>query len=207
MLQYITDNNSKVPVAKQISDVIRGGCKWVQISTKGLDDEKIKEIVEAVKPECIEKEIFLLLNSRVDLAKELNVGGVYLEEGDEPCSHARMVLGPAAVIGVAASSMADVLKVSALDIDYFGLQPFKVTPEEESEGKKPLGIEGIKEICDEMERQEINIPRVAAGCISLSDVAPLTSAGVNGVAVSNAISCADDIVKQTELFVKASPKQ
>lgn len=207
MLQYITDNNSKVPVTEQIFDVIKGGCKWVQIATKGLKDDDVKKIVETVKPECIDKEIFLLLNSRVDLAKELNVGGVYLKEGDEPCSHARMVLGPAAVIGVEVSSMADVLKVSALDIDYFGIGPFSVSSSSNKENEKTLDLEAIKKICSEMESREINIPKVATGYISLEDVEGLIDAGVNGVAVSDAISRSEDLVKETELFVKLTPKE
>lgn len=80
MLQYITNTDCKVPVAEQVSAVIAGGCRWVQIRMKDATDDEIREVVEKVKPECMEKNVFLILNDRVELAKELNVGGVHLKE-------------------------------------------------------------------------------------------------------------------------------
>ncbi len=203
MLQYITDNKSKISVQDQVKSVIEGGCRWIQVATAGATDEDLKKIIGDILPLCIEKEAFLLLESRVDLAKELNVGGVFLKEGDTPCSKARMELGPAAVIGVGVSSMADVLKVSALDIDYFTLLPFR---SEDSSEASSLGIEGVRNIIDEMKKQEVNIPHVAAGGIKLDDVAALVETGVNGIAVSEAIADAEDIVKETERFIAALPE-
>lgn len=203
MLQYITDNRSKISVQDQVKSVIEGGCRWIQVATAGATDEDLKKIIGDILPLCIEKEAFLLLESRVDLAKELNVGGVFIKEGDTPCSKARMELGPAAVIGVGVSSMADVLKVSALDIDYFALLPFR---SEDSSEAPSLGIEGVRNIIDEMKKQEVNIPHVAAGGIKLEDVAALVEAGVNGIAVSEAIADAEDIVKETERFIAALPE-
>ncbi len=203
MLQYITDNKSKISVPDQVKAVIEGGCHWIQVTTEGISDDEIRKNVEAILPLCVEKQAFLLLESRVDLAKELNVGGVFLKEGDTPCSKARMDLGPAAVIGVGVSSMADVLKVSALDIDYYTLLPFRSS----DESLKPsLGIEGVKEIISEMAKQEVNIPHVAAGGIKLEDVAALVDAGVNGIAVCEAISDSKDLTEETARFIKALPE-
>ena len=42
-----------------------------------------------------------------------------------------MILGPAAVIGVTANTMADALAVSALDIDYYGLGLFPTQRQKE----------------------------------------------------------------------------
>ncbi len=204
MLQYITNNKCKTPVVDQVKAVLDGGCRWIQITTAGLKDDEVRTIVEGVLPLCLKVQAFLLLESRVDLAKELNVGGVFLKDGDVPCSQARMTLGPAAVIGVAASSMADVLKVSALDIDYYGLLPF--ANDDENSDKKPLGIEGIHEIVSEMEKQEVNIPHVAIGGIKYEDVTALVNAGINGIGVSDAIAFSDDMVKETEKFIKALPE-
>lgn len=203
MLQYITNNQCTTSVPDQVKAVIEGGCRWIQVSTDGVSDDEIRKIVEAILPLCIEKQAFLLIESRVDLAKELNMGGVFLKENDMPCSKARMELGPAAVIGVGVNSMADVLKVSALDIDYYTLLPFR----SENESVKPsLGIEGVKEIISEMAKQEVNIPHVAAGGIKFEDVKPLVNAGVNGIAVGKAIAFSSDITKETERFIKALPE-
>lgn len=203
-MQYITNTDCKVPVTDQIFAVIEGGCKWIQIRMKDATDDEIRKVVEAVKPTCEKKEVFLLLNDRVELAKELNVGGVHLGKEDMPCSKARMILGPAAVIGVTANTFADILAVSNLDIDYYGLGPFAATTTKKNLAPV-LGLEGMRKLCYEMEEKQINIAHVAVGGITLDDVLPLIEAGVNGIAVSGAIAFAPDIVKETEKFIKALP--
>ncbi len=190
-------------MADQVKAVLAGGCRWIQISTESVSDDEIRKITEEILPLCLETQAFLLMESKVELAKELNVGGVFLKEGDMPCSQARMTLGPAAVIGVGVSSMADILKVSALDIDYFGIMPYAVAAESDV---KPLGLKGVKEIISEMEKQEVNIPHVALGGIKLEDVAGLVAAGVNGIAVSAAIATSPDMKAETEKFIKTLPE-
>lgn len=204
MLQFITSTKSKTPVTDQILAFIEGGGRWVQIRMKDASDEDIKKVVDAVKPKCIETGTFLLLNDRVELAKELNVGGVHLGKDDMPISKARMILGAAAVIGVTANTFTDIAAVSNLDIDYFGIGPYAQTSTKENLSPI-LGLDGIRDICYEMEKKEINIPHVAVGGIKLEDVLPLLEAGVNGIAVSSAIADSDDIVKTTKEFLKVLP--
>lgn len=204
MLQYITNTECPTPVDEQILAVIEGGCRWVQIRMKEASDDEIRKVVEAVKPKCEEKEVFLILNDRVELAKELNVGGVHLGKEDMPCSKARMILGPAAVIGVTANTLADVLAVSNLDIDYYGLGPFANTTTKKNLAPV-LGLEGIRSLCFEMSEKKVDIAHVAVGGIKIDDVLPLLEAGVNGVAVSGAIAFAKDIVKETEKFISLMP--
>ena len=204
MLQFITNTNSKTSVTDQIFAVIEGGCRWIQIRMKDASDEEIKKVVDAVKPRCIETGTFLLLNDRVELAKELNVGGVHLGKDDMPVSKARMLLGAAAVIGVTANTYADVAAVSNLDIDYYGLGPYAETQTKKNLAPV-LGLKGIRDICYEMENNNILIPHVAVGGITIEDVLPLLEAGVNGIAVSSAIANAEDIVKATKNFLDLLP--
>lgn len=204
MLQFITNTKSKTPVTEQVFGVIEGGCRWVQIRMKDASDEEIKNVVEAIKPKCIETGTFLLLNDRVELAKELNVGGVHLGQTDMPVSKARMILGAAAVIGVTANTYADIAAVSNLDIDYFGIGPYAETSTKDNLAPV-LGLKGIREICYEMEKNEILIPHVAVGGIKLEDVLLLLEAGVNGIAVSSAIADSDNIVETTKKFLELLP--
>lgn len=204
MLQFITNTKSKTSVVDQIFAVIEGGGRWIQIRMKDASDEEIKTVVDSVKPKCIETGTFLLLNDRVELAKELNVGGVHLGKDDMPVSKARMILGAAAVIGVTANSYSDIAAVSNLDIDYFGIGPYAHTDTKEHLAPI-LGLEGIREICYEMEKHEINIPHVAVGGITKDDILPLLEAGVNGIAISGAIAFSNDIVKTTQEFLRMLP--
>lgn len=201
MLQFITNTKSILTPAEQIKAVIAGGGRWVQIRMKDASDEEITKVVEEIKPLCIETETFLILNDRVELAKKLDVGGVHLGKNDMLPSKARMILGPAAVIGVTANTFEDIIAVRSLDIDYIGLGPYADTRTKENLAPI-LGIEGIRNLCTEMEREEINISHVAVGGINLEDVTPLMETGVNGIAVSGAIANSSDPEKTTRDFLK-----
>lgn len=200
MLQYITSTSSPVPVVEQVRQVLDGGCRWIQVRMKNATDEEIAEAIKEIKPMCLEKEAFLILNDRVELAKTLDVGGVHIGKTDMLPSQARLILGPAAVIGVTANTIDDIMAVRALDIDYIGIGPYRFT--ETKKNLAPmLGLEGIREICKDMQAQEINIATVAVGGIRTEDVIPLMETGVNGLAVSGAIAFAPDIKAATEEFI------
>lgn len=200
MLQYITNTESHVTPAEQVKAVIAEGCRWVQIRMKDASDEEITKVVEEVKPLCLETETFLILNDRVELAKKLDVGGVHLGKTDMLPSKARMLLGPAAVIGVTANTIDDIKAVRSLDVDYIGMGPYADT-KTKKDLAPILGLEGIRSLCTEMQQLEINISHVAVGGIGIDDVVPLMEAGVNGIAVSGAIAFADNIELETRRFL------
>lgn len=201
MLQFITNTESSVNPAEQVKGVIAGGCRWVQIRMKEASDEEISKVVEEIKPLCLETETFLILDDRVELAKKLDVGGVHLGKTDMLPSKARLILGPAAVIGVTANTFDDIKAVRSLDIDYIGMGPFAHTLTKKNLAPV-LGIEGIRRLNMEMQQNEINIAHVAVGGIKLDDVVPLMEAGADGIAVSAAIANAADISSKTAEFIE-----
>lgn len=202
MLQFITNTEAGASPAEQIKGAIAGGCRWVQIRMKEASDEDIEKVVAEIKPLCIETETFLILDDRVELAKKLDVGGVHLGKNDMLPSKARMLLGPAAVIGVTANTIDDIIAVRSLDIDYIGMGPFAYTNTKKNLSPM-LGAEGIRSLCSDMERLEINIGHVAVGGIRLEDVRTIMEAGANGVAVSGSIAFANDIPDATAKFLEA----
>lgn len=202
MLQYITNTESSVAVVDQVRAVLNGGCRWIQVRMKDASDEEISKVVETIKPWCLEKEAFLLLDDRVELAKTLDAGGVHLGKTDMPPRQARSILGAAAVIGVTANTFDDIKRVADLDIDYIGIGPFADTRTKKNLAPI-LGLEGIRNLSINMRENNIKIAHVAVGGIRLEDVTPLMEAGINGIAVSGAIANASDIEKATHDFISA----
>lgn len=188
MLQYITDNQSQRTAEQQAYDLINAGGRWIELSCEGLTDDRVKEIVSRIMPECISKEAFLLLRDRVDLAKEINAGGVALGQESEFPSHARATLGAAAVIGVEVSSKDQIAALKGLDIDYVMF----------SDHGRKLDIELVKELCEYMEKEGFEQPRVGAGNVGLDDIEPLMRAGCNGVAMSATLAEASDMTAATK---------
>lgn len=201
MLQFITNTEAKASPAEQIRAVIAGGCRWVQVRMKDASDEEIGQVIAEIKPLCLETETFLLLDDRVELAKKLDVGGVHLGREDMLPSKARMLLGPAAVIGVTANTIDDIKAVRSLDVDYIGMGPYAATTTKKKLAPI-LGLEGVRNLCNDMRQLEIDLAHVAVGGITLDDVVPLMEAGCNGIAVSGAIANAPDIKAETERFLE-----
>ena len=207
MLQYITNTDCTRPVTEQIKAVVAGGCKWIQIRMKEASDNGIRNVVGEIKRLCAQNDVLIVLDDRVELAKELELSGVHLGKEDMAPSKARMELGSSAIIGVTANTFDDIQRIRALDIDYIGMGPFTQTSTKRHLAPI-LGVEGIRSLCSEMEEQQIEIARVAVGGIKLDDVDALMQAGVNGVAVSGAIAFAEDMEKETRRFLeKLSPYQ
>lgn len=194
MLQYITSNSSRRTVAEQVKEVLSAGGNWIQVSTDGLSDDQIRAIIDAIMPDCLEKQSFLIFRDRVELAKQLNVGGVVVSQGSDSPSQARMTLGAAAVVGVEAWQSQQIEMLRALDVDFVALRPFAAIP---GCDVAPIGLQGIADICKEMESKEILFPRVATGGVAYDDIAPLMDAGCNGVAMSESIADAADIADAT----------
>ncbi|MDE5840452.1 MAG: thiamine phosphate synthase [Muribaculaceae bacterium] len=195
MLQYVTDASSQRSVEDQIKEALSAGCTWITIDPAGMTDDAIRTLVASIMPECLEKQAFLILKDKVDLAKEINVGGVVLSQGSEFPSHARMALGAAAVIGVEVASADQIASLKGLDVDYVVMTPYKSA---EGSDTKVLGIDTIKKLCSYMEENGMELPRVAAGGVTYDDIAPLMDAGCNGVAMSEALANAPDFRAETE---------
>lgn len=204
MLQFITNTKSNASVVDQIHEAIEGGCRWIQIRMKDASDEEIKKIFFEIRDKAKETETIIILNDRVELAKELGeegVAGVHLGKMDMAPAKARLFLGPQAIIGVTVNTKEDLVALKGLDIDYVGMGPFAHT--ETKENLAPvLGLEGIKALCEFMDEEKMETARVAVGGITLEDVDSLVEAGVNGIAVSGAIANSEKITLATEAFIE-----
>lgn len=207
MLQFITNTKSRASVTDQIHDAIEGGCRWIQIRMKEASDEEIKQVFFDIRDKAKETESIIIINDRVELAKELGpegVSGVHLGKMDMAPAKARLVLGPEAIIGVTVNSLDDAKALKGLDIDYAGIGPFAYT--ETKENLAPvLGAPGIAEICKYIEGENMEIAKVAVGGIKLNDVQTILKTGVNGLAVSGAIANAEKIADATQAFIAELP--
>lgn len=207
MLQFITNEDCSVSPVDQILQTIKGGCRWIQIRLKKASDEEIKSLFREIKEMAEANMVTIIINDRVELAKELaseGVAGVHLGLEDMPPAQAREVLGPDAIIGVTAHSFNEVKIYRGLDIDYIGIGPFAYT-ETKSNLAPVLGLEGIAEIAMLAKEEGMEIPLAAVGGIKLQDVKPLLEVGANGIAVSGAIANAGNIELATRDFLGELP--
>ncbi|MDE6263149.1 MAG: thiamine phosphate synthase [Muribaculaceae bacterium] len=186
MLQFITHPSDKISIPEQVRLAIEGGCRWIQLRMKDATDAEVAAMAEEIIPLCRETGTILVIDDRVEVVMQTKVHGVHLGKNDMDPAKAREYLGPHAIIGCTANTAADILALAALDIDYIGLGPFRFTQTKQNLSPV-IGLEGYREIINEVRAPGCQLPIVAIGGIEPADVPALLDTGVNGIAISGAI--------------------
>lgn len=186
MLQFITDGPSE-QIPKQAEAALKGGIRWVQLRMKDATTEEILATGAKVRDLCTRENATFIINDSPQIAKALGADGVHLGKEDMAPKMAREYLGPDAIIGATANSAADVRRLAGEPIDYLGIGPYRFTATKKKLAPV-LGKEGISEIIDLMNSENINLPYVVIGGITAADLPVLHQIGVTGVAVSSAIA-------------------
>lgn len=186
MLQFITNNSEKYSIAEEVQMALEAGCKWIQLRMKDATDEEVKEVALQLIPMCQENDAFLIIDDRVELVNELRVSGVHLGKEDMDPLQARELLGPHAIIGVTANTAEDIIKWKGKDVDYVGVGPFRFTTTKKNLAPE-IGLDGYKQIVEQVRAAGVELPLVAIGGITLDDVDAIMATGVQGIAMSGAI--------------------
>lgn len=192
-LQYITNGISPEEVIQEVSDVLKGGCRWVQIRMKDAPEEIVKETLNAAVELCKKYNAVCLVDDHVELAALTDATGVHLGKNDMSPAHARQILKPHQIIGSTANSLTDIETIVSSGVsDYIGLGPYRFTTTKRKLAPV-LGQEGYREIFSNPVARVL--PTVAIGGIEAKYIENIICTGVSGVAVSGAIYRADDRVR------------
>src|SRR5690606_20385257 len=129
--------------------------------------------------------VLFILNDRPDLARLVGADGVHLGQDDLPVKEARRILGPDALVGVSTHDL-DQLRQAILDgASYVGVGPS--FPSGTKDFAELAGLDYVRAA-----HAETSLPMFAIGGIHEGNIAEVVTAGARRVAVSAAISQADD---------------
>lgn len=190
-IQFITHQTDSISYAEGARMALEGGCKWIQLRMKDASDDEVRQVASEVQPLCKQNDAIFLLDDRVELARELHADGVHLGKNDMPVDEARRVLGEEFIIGGTANTFEDIERLAQQGADYIGCGPFRFTTTKKNLSPV-LGIEGYRSIMEKMRHAGINIPVVAIGGITASDIDDILATGVKGIAVSGSVLTAED---------------
>jgi thiamine-phosphate pyrophosphorylase len=107
---------------------IAGGVDVVQLRDKQLEARPLIDRARLAAAVCRDHGVPFILNDRPDLALEAGADGVHLGRDDAPCSLARRLLGPEAIIGTSTHREADLQAALAEPVDYISAGPVVETP-------------------------------------------------------------------------------
>lgn len=196
-LQYISQGATPDEHLRNIENVLKAGCRWVQLRYKNPDSGLLLEMSLKARKICKKYMSVLIINDRVDVALQSGADGVHLGLNDLPVSEARSILGPDKIIGGTANTLNDVMLHIGEGCDYIGLGPYRFTKTKEKLSPV-LGKDGILEIMNCL--PGITVPVYAVGGIGLYDIQDIIQTGVRGVAVSGALSGLNATRNEIEKF-------
>lgn len=189
-LQYIT-SGSPAEQIQQVERACASGIRWIQLRIKNEPLDVVLSTAKEVKTICQKYGVIFIINDHLDIAKKVNADGVHLGKEDLSPLVAKELLGEDKIIGGTANTFDDIKALYSLGVDYIGLGPFRFTQTKEKLSPI-LGMQGYLDIYKNCITEKINIPIVAIGGITPSDTEDLLKTGIYGIAVSSAITHANN---------------
>ena len=167
----------------------------IQLRDKLAGPRQLLSEARQIRQLCRARGVSFIVNDRLDLALAVDADGVHLGQDDLPPMAARAILGRDKFLGVSTHSLEQALEAAEQGADYLGIGPIFATGTKAT-GYEPRGCDIIRQV-----RARIDLPLVAIGGITLSNVGEVIATGAAGVAVISAIVRADDITAATAAFV------
>lgn len=190
-LQFITHETEQFSYREGAFMALEAGCKWIQLRMKDVAVETVRQLAEELKKACENRHALLIIDDYVEVAREVKADGVHLGKNDMPIEEARKLLGEGFIIGGTANTFEDVKRHYEAGADYLGIGPFRFTTTKKNLSPV-LGLEGYRNIKQQMIEADIILPAVAIGGITVEDIPAILATGIEGIAVSGAILQAHD---------------
>ena len=206
MIQFISHHNERYDYLDSIALALEGGCKWVQLRMKGATTDELRAVAVKSQQMCRERGATFIIDDNVALVRELHADGVHLGRNDMPISEARRILGSNYIIGGTANTIDDVEMHYRSGANYIGCGPFRYTTTK-SNLSPVLGLQGYSNIIAEMKRRGLEIPVVAIGGITASDIPQIMQTGMSGIAVSGAVLNAENPAEEMKRLIKIESKR
>ncbi len=165
---------------------IAGGADALQLREKSMDGGELLDRARRFVAMCRRHDVIAIINDRPDIALLSGADGVHVGQGDLPAADVRKLLGPGKIVGVSTHELAHAERAVTDGADYVGVGPvFRSST-------KPRDISpGLPYAAAVAGR--IRIPAVAIAGITVENVDQVLTTGVRAVAVTAAVSGADDV--------------
>lgn len=188
-LYFVTDHDQTGgrPQLEVIEAALRGGVRLVQYRDKDLRESDFLREGRAALALCRRYGALMLVNDRVEAAKDIGADGVHLGQDDMEPQDARDMLGPEAIIGLSTHDRKEVLAAADKPIDYINIGPMFPTATKEHARYGTLGTDLVLELA-----ALSPLPFTTMGGIKERHLKDLFARGIRTVAMVTEISLAPD---------------
>jgi thiamine-phosphate pyrophosphorylase len=192
---FITDKSyCALSVFDMVSAVLEAGITFIQYRDKDVSRRTAYE--EALRLRELTRSFGarLIINDYSDIALAVDADGVHLGQDDLPLAEARKLMGRR-IVGISTHNLDQAREAEAGGADYIGYGPvFHTTTKDAGE---PRGLDNLRLIT-----QNVTIPVVAIGGITIPAAAQVIGTGAAAVAVATAV-CKGDIRENARRLLEA----
>jgi len=172
-----------------MATLVEAGVRMFQIRDKALGIPalavRVEKALAMVRRHAATEPALVIVNDRADLAAAVGADGVHGGAEDLPTTLTRRVIGPAALLGRTAHTLAEARAAAADGADYLGIGPcFPSSTKSFGECAPPDFLETVS--------RELSLPAFAIGGVTLDRLNALAALGVTRVAVASAVTGARD---------------
>jgi thiamine-phosphate pyrophosphorylase len=170
--------------------IAAGGATLVQLRDKVHDTAEMVALARAIKA-ALPADVPLIVNDRIDVARESGADGVHLGQEDMGVAEARNLLGPVPFIGLSIKTAAQARAAPLGILDYVGIGGVFGTTSK-TNTSQPIGPDGLARIIGVFRERIGNFPTCGIAGITAGNAAQVIAAGADGVSVISALSRAHD---------------
>ena len=182
-------------ILKAVEDAIKGGVTLLQLREKDISTADFYNLALKIKTLSKHYNIPLIINDRLDIALAIDADGLHIGQDDMPIEVARKLIGKNKLLGYSVSNIKEAIYGEKNGADYLGAGPVYPTGSKADAGK-PIGPDGLKLI-----KNNVSIPIVGIGGISLSNIKQVKSSGIDGISLISAILGNDDIENSSKILL------
>jgi len=187
-------------IEKTATDIMDGGAKILQLRAKKLSSKEFLETARIIRKITKDRGAVFIVNDRVDIALMTDADGVHLGQDDLPVREARRLLGNDKIIGYSTHNMREARVAKKLPVDYISFGPIFPT-KTKKDAQMPKGIKGFSEV-----RKAVNIPIVAIGGITETNLIYVLKEGADSAAMISEILTEKDISKKVNRLISVADK-
>jgi len=192
---YVITDGPRPDLLEVVAQALAGGARVLQYRDKTTDPLRRLDEARALRALCSARQVPMIVNDDVALARAAGAAGVHLGEEDGDVAAARAVLGEDAIIGVSCyDSLERARELAAAGADYIAFGAFFPSP------TKPHARRASFDLL--RQSAALGVPRVAIGGITPDNGGSLIDAGADYLAVISAVFGDPDVQGAAKRFAQ-----
>ncbi len=190
------DEQDTAVLLAKVEAALQGGIGILQYRNKLANHKLQTQQARAILPLCRQYQVPFIINDSIKLCLTLDADGVHLGADDGNLSEARARLGAGKLMGASCYNRFDLaMSAEQAGADYVA---FGACFASSTKPHAPVAnLDLFKQA-----REQLTIPSVAIGGITLENAPSVIAAGAYSIALINAIFNADDVKSTTQQFTK-----